>query len=74
MIEYLMDLSHERYVHTTSIGQRAIDETKVTTRTEGDTGITSRFVEGVDADGVHARRVIERIIAAEQARVSAPRA
>jgi vanillate monooxygenase len=49
MIDNLMDLTHETYVHTTSIGQKEIDETPVKTRTEGDTVITSRFMENVMA-------------------------
>jgi vanillate O-demethylase monooxygenase subunit len=49
MIDNLMDLTHETYVHTTSIGQKEIDQTPVTTRTEGDTVITSRFMENVMA-------------------------
>jgi vanillate O-demethylase monooxygenase subunit len=47
MIDNLMDLTHETYVHATSIGQKEIDETKVTTRTEGDSVVTSRFMENV---------------------------
>ncbi len=47
MIDNLMDLTHETYVHTTSIGQKEIDQTPVTTRTEGDTVVTSRFMENV---------------------------
>jgi vanillate O-demethylase monooxygenase subunit len=47
MIDNLMDLSHERYVHATSIGQREIDETETTTKTEGDTVVTSRFMFNV---------------------------
>jgi len=34
MIDNLMDLTHETYVHATSIGQKEIDETAVTTRIE----------------------------------------
>jgi vanillate monooxygenase len=49
MIDNLMDLTHETYVHTTSIGQKEIDETPVSTKTEGDHVITSRFMEGVMA-------------------------
>jgi len=49
MIDNLMDLTHEAYVHTSSIGQDEIDETPVHTRVEGDTVITSRFMEGVVA-------------------------
>ncbi|HEX9718381.1 MAG TPA: aromatic ring-hydroxylating dioxygenase subunit alpha [Ramlibacter sp.] len=47
MIDNLMDLTHETYVHTTSIGQKEIDQVPVTTRVEGDTVVTSRFMENV---------------------------
>ena len=47
MIDNLMDLSHETYVHATSIGQREIDETPAETVVEGDTVITSRHMQGV---------------------------
>jgi vanillate O-demethylase monooxygenase subunit len=47
MIDNLMDLTHETYVHSTSIGQKEIDETPCTTRTEGDEVITSRFMNGI---------------------------
>jgi vanillate O-demethylase monooxygenase subunit len=49
MIDNLMDLTHETYVHTTSIGQKEIDQTPVKTRTEGDVVVTSRFMENVMA-------------------------
>jgi vanillate O-demethylase monooxygenase subunit len=49
MIDNLMDLSHETYVHASSIGQKEIDEAPVTTRTEGDTVVTSRFMENISA-------------------------
>jgi vanillate O-demethylase monooxygenase subunit len=49
MIDNLMDLTHETYVHTSSIGQKEIDETPVTTRTEGDHVVTSRFMDKVMA-------------------------
>jgi vanillate O-demethylase monooxygenase subunit len=32
MVDNLMDLTHETYVHATSIGQKEIDETPCTTR------------------------------------------
>ena len=35
MFDNLMDLTHETYVHSTSIGQKEIDETPVTTKAEG---------------------------------------
>ena len=49
MVDNLMDLTHETYVHATSIGQKEIDETPVKTRTEGDEVITSRFMENIIA-------------------------
>lgn len=49
MIDNLMDLTHEAYVHTTSIGQKEIDHSPVATRTEGDMVVTSRFMENVMA-------------------------
>lgn len=45
MIDNLMDLTHETYVHATSIGQKEIDEAAVTTKAEGDSVVTSRFME-----------------------------
>ncbi|RQO82727.1 aromatic ring-hydroxylating dioxygenase subunit alpha [Acidovorax sp. FJL06] len=49
MIDNLMDLTHETYVHSTSIGQKEIDEVPCKTRVEGDEVITSRFMEGIEA-------------------------
>jgi vanillate O-demethylase monooxygenase subunit len=49
MIDNLMDLTHETYVHTTSIGQKEIDEAPVSTKLEGSEVVTSRFMEGVMA-------------------------
>jgi len=49
MIDNLMDLTHETYVHASSIGQKEIDETPVRTRLEGGEVITSRTMEGVQA-------------------------
>ena len=49
MIDNLMDLTHETYVHATSIGQTEIDETPSRTVTEGNSVITSRFMEGIKA-------------------------
>ncbi len=48
MIDNLMDLTHETYVHSTSIGQKEIDQTPCTTRTEGDHVYTSRFMNGIE--------------------------
>ena len=49
MLDNLMDLTHETYVHETSIGQKEIDETPCTTRSEGDRAITSRFMSNIQA-------------------------
>jgi vanillate monooxygenase len=49
MIDNLMDLTHETYVHSTSIGQKEIDETPCKTTVEGDTVITSRFMNDIPA-------------------------
>ncbi|MGE0312783.1 MAG: Rieske 2Fe-2S domain-containing protein [Lautropia sp.] len=49
MIDNLMDLTHETYVHAGSIGQKEIDETPCTTRVEGDEVITSRYMQGIEA-------------------------
>jgi vanillate O-demethylase monooxygenase subunit len=49
MIDNLMDLTHETYVHSTSIGQPEIDETPCKTVVEGDQAITSRFMNAISA-------------------------
>ena len=49
MIDNLMDLTHETYVHATSIGQPEIDETPTKTTTEGDAVITARHMENIMA-------------------------
>jgi len=49
MIDNLMDLTHETYVHTSSIGQEEIDEAPVTTKTENGVVSTSRYMDGVMA-------------------------
>ena len=49
MIDNLMDLTHETYVHATSIGQPEIDETPCKTSVEGDSAVTSRFMNGIQA-------------------------
>jgi vanillate O-demethylase monooxygenase subunit len=49
MIDNLMDLTHETYVHANSIGQKEIDEVPCTTKTDGDLVVTSRFMEGISA-------------------------
>ncbi|HVL56564.1 MAG TPA: aromatic ring-hydroxylating dioxygenase subunit alpha [Burkholderiaceae bacterium] len=47
MIDNLMDLTHETYVHSTSIGQREIEEAAPATRVDGDSVVTSRFMNNV---------------------------
>jgi vanillate O-demethylase monooxygenase subunit len=47
MVDNLMDLTHETYVHASSIGQKEIDEAPVTTKVEGEQVVTSRFMENV---------------------------
>ncbi len=49
MIDNLMDLTHETYVHASSIGQTEIDETPSNTVVEGNSVVTSRFVNGIHA-------------------------
>lgn len=49
MIDNLMDLTHETYVHASSIGQREIDEAAPTTRVEGEQVITERHMHDVMA-------------------------
>lgn len=49
MIDNLMDLTHETYVHATSIGQKEIDESLPTTRVEEGMVITERLMEKVIA-------------------------
>jgi len=49
MVDNLMDLTHETYVHSTSIGQKEIDEAPPATTVEGDTVITARHMENVQA-------------------------
>jgi vanillate O-demethylase monooxygenase subunit len=49
MVDNLMDLTHETYVHSDSIGQPEIDEAPPATRVEGDEVITSRFMQNIKA-------------------------
>ncbi|WP_394789841.1 Rieske 2Fe-2S domain-containing protein [Rhodoferax sp.] len=49
MVDNLMDLSHETYVHASSIGQKEIDETPTSTTVNGDEVVTSRFMENISA-------------------------
>jgi vanillate O-demethylase monooxygenase subunit len=47
MIDNLMDLTHETYVHASSIGQPEIEEAAPVTRVEGDTVVTSRHMTNI---------------------------
>jgi vanillate monooxygenase len=49
MIDNLMDLTHETYVHANSIGQKEIDEAAPATKSEGDEVVTSRFMHNIMA-------------------------
>ena len=50
MIDNLMDLTHETYVHATSIGQAEIDETPCKTEAVSENEVvTSRYMENVEA-------------------------
>lgn len=49
MIDNLMDLTHETYVHAGSIGQAEIDETPCHTTVEADQVITQRHMQGIQA-------------------------
>ena len=49
MVDNLMDLTHETYVHAGSIGQPEIMEAPITTQVEEDTVFVSRWMPGIDA-------------------------
>ncbi|ELF6206745.1 TPA: aromatic ring-hydroxylating dioxygenase subunit alpha [Pseudomonas putida] len=49
MIDNLMDLTHETYVHASSIGQKEIDEAPPVTTVTGDEVVTSRHMENIMA-------------------------
>jgi vanillate O-demethylase monooxygenase subunit len=49
MIDNLMDLTHETYVHASSIGQKEIDEAAPATASNGDEVVTSRFMNNIMA-------------------------
>jgi vanillate monooxygenase len=50
MVDNLMDLTHETYVHATSIGQPEIDETPCTTTVQDDQVILQRHMTGIKVD------------------------
>lgn len=49
MVDNLMDLTHETYVHSTSIGQKEIDEHAPETTVSGDQVVTARYMENIQA-------------------------
>ncbi|MDI9331073.1 MAG: aromatic ring-hydroxylating dioxygenase subunit alpha [Alphaproteobacteria bacterium] len=49
MIDNLMDLTHETYVHANSIGQPELEETPSTTSVENGQVITQRHLSGIQA-------------------------
>jgi len=49
LIDNLMDLTHETYVHAGSIGQPELIEAPIDTRVEGDRVFVTRWMPGVDA-------------------------
>lgn len=49
LVDNLMDLTHETYVHASSIGQKEIDEAPVATRVENGAVITERQMTGIHA-------------------------
>ena len=49
MIDNLMDLTHEKYVHASSIGQQELDEAAPSTKTQGSTVVTSRHMHNISA-------------------------
>ena len=48
VIDNLMDLSHETYVHQTTIGQLEINETPIETRVDGTAVQVQRWMAGID--------------------------
>ena len=49
VIDNLMDLTHETYTHSGSIGQPELMEAPIETRTEGDEVFVTRWMPGIDA-------------------------
>jgi vanillate O-demethylase monooxygenase subunit len=49
LVDNLMDLTHETYVHSSSIGQKEIDESPVATRVDGGLVITERYMAALQA-------------------------
>ena len=49
MIDNLMDLTHETYVHASSIGQKEIDEAPPVTTVNGVEVVTARHMQNIMA-------------------------
>lgn len=49
LVDNLMDLSHETYVHPSSIGQKEIVEAPIDTRLEGEHVVVERWMKSIDA-------------------------
>ncbi|MFC3077407.1 Rieske 2Fe-2S domain-containing protein [Phenylobacterium terrae] len=49
LVDNLMDLTHETYVHPSSIGQKEIVEAPIETRVEGEAVIVERWMRDIDA-------------------------
>lgn len=49
LVDNLMDLTHETFVHPSSIGQKEIVEAPIETRLEDDSVVVERWMEGIDA-------------------------
>ncbi|MFC3068890.1 aromatic ring-hydroxylating dioxygenase subunit alpha [Phenylobacterium soli] len=49
LVDNLMDLSHETFVHPSSIGQKEIVESPIETRLEGEQVVVERWMRGIDA-------------------------
>ena len=49
LVDNLMDLSHETYVHPSSIGQKEIVDSPIDTRLEGEAVVVERWMKGIDA-------------------------
>ena len=49
LIDNLMDLTHETYVHEGSIGQRELMEAPISTHSEGDEIVVTRWMPGIEA-------------------------
>jgi vanillate O-demethylase monooxygenase subunit len=49
LVDNLMDLTHETYVHSTSIGQKEIDEAPPETKIDGDMVTTAREMHAIKA-------------------------